>query len=572
MADGTITYQLVIDDKGAIKSINQVSDAAKQAGADGATGFDGIAASIGRVAQIIATSAIVAKILDIGKAAISAYSDFEQLRGGAQLMFGDAYDYVADKAANAYATVQMSQNEYLRQVNGFSVGLRESLGGDSQAAAELADRIVTAEADLVAATGNTAESVQNAFNGIMKGNYMMLDNLQLGIKPTKEGLQEVIDKVNEWNATASDRTATDYTIDNLADCEAALVDYVEMMGMANYATNEAKDTLQGSSAMMAAAWENLLVGMADETADKTQLIKNLLESVKTYFGNLMPVIKELINSFIESLPDMLNAILDMALALIDDISANLPTLIENLTQCLIELVQAVIDHIPQILAAGVKLIIGLGQGLIKAIPQLIANIPTIILSLFNALVNGVGSMIQAGMELLFGAKKGAEDGGRQLTSWFSSLPSKILSALGSVGNLLYNAGSSIINGLLSGLKNAFSGVKDFVSGIGSWIAEHKGPEQYDKTLLLKQGGWIMESLATGLRDGRSEVMDALSDITADIQGYTVDAQLSPQSQAGVFNNSTIVNINGISTSSPSVIEAAGNLVSALQLDIRMGVA
>lgn len=78
-------------------------------------------------------------------------------------MFGDAYDFVSEKAKNAYKTVQMSQNDYLQQVNGFATGLKSALDGNAVAAAELADRIITAEADVVAATGNTQEAVQNAF-------------------------------------------------------------------------------------------------------------------------------------------------------------------------------------------------------------------------------------------------------------------------------------------------------------------------------------------------------------------------------------------------------------------------
>ena len=150
-----------------------------------AVSFGAIAAAVGKITQSAATN----------------YAEYEQLIGGTELMFGDAYDFVTEKAENAYKTVQMSQNEYLTQVNGFATGLKTALGGNEQAAAELADRIIQAEADIVAATGNTHEAVQNAFNGIMRSNFTMLDNLQLGITPTKEGFEELINQVNAWNET-----------------------------------------------------------------------------------------------------------------------------------------------------------------------------------------------------------------------------------------------------------------------------------------------------------------------------------------------------------------------------------
>lgn len=253
---------------------------------------DVLKANLASGAIIAGVKKLAGVVADVGKAAYTSYARYEQLAGGAQLMFGDAYDFVAEKARNAYKTVQMSQNDYLQQVNGFATGLKTALGGNVQAAAELADKVITAEADVVAATGNTQEAVQNAFNGIMKSNYTMLDNLQLGIAPTKEGFQQLIDKVNEWNAENGKATA--YTIDNLADCQAALVDYIEMQGLAGYAANEAAGTIEGSTASMKAAWQNLATGMADSSADMEGLTKDFVDSVFTAGMNIIPRVQQIV--------------------------------------------------------------------------------------------------------------------------------------------------------------------------------------------------------------------------------------------------------------------------------------
>jgi phage-related protein len=253
---------------------------------------DVLKANLASGAIIAGVKKLAGVVADVGKAAYKSYARYEQLAGGAQLMFGDAYDFVAEKARNAYKTVQMSQNDYLQQVNGFATGLKTALGGNVQAAAELADKVITAEADVVAATGNTQEAVQNAFNGIMKSNYTMLDNLQLGIAPTKEGFQQLIDKVNEWNAENGE--ATSYTIDNLADCQAALVDYIEMQGLAGYAANEAADTIEGSTASMKAAWQNLATGMADSNADMEGLTQDFVDSVFTAGRNIIPRVQQIV--------------------------------------------------------------------------------------------------------------------------------------------------------------------------------------------------------------------------------------------------------------------------------------
>lgn len=274
------------------EAVDDVAEAVEDAGDKTNLFADVLKANLASGAIIAGVKKLAGVVADVGKAAYTSYARYEQLAGGAQLMFGDAYDFVAEKARNAYKTVQMSQNDYLQQVNGFATGLKTALGGNVQAAAELADKVITAEADVVAATGNTQEAVQNAFNGIMKSNFTMLDNLQLGITPTKEGFQQLIDKVNEWNAENGE--ATSYTIDNLADCQAALVDYIEMQGLAGYAANEAAGTIEGSTASMKAAWQNLATGMADSSADMEGLTKDFVDSVFTAGKNIIPRVQQIV--------------------------------------------------------------------------------------------------------------------------------------------------------------------------------------------------------------------------------------------------------------------------------------
>jgi phage-related protein len=275
--------------------------------------------------------------------AVKCYAEFEQLAGGTELLFGSAYETVMKNAKEAYKTVQMSQNEYLRQVNGFAVGLKTSLGGNEQAAADLAHKIVVAEADIVAATGNTQENVQNAFNGIMKSNFTMLDNLQLGIKPTKEGMQEVIDKVNAWNV--ANGNATKYQMGNLADMQSAIVDYVEMQGMAGYASREAANTIQGSTAMMKASWENLLIAMSTGEG-LNEAVDAFVDSLDRVVDNIAPVIERVLYGLAQA------------------VQRALPALVQTITTALTQ-------QIPALVVAVYNMIIGLFKGLVLGVKALL---------------------------------------------------------------------------------------------------------------------------------------------------------------------------------------------------------
>ena len=392
------------------------------------------AAKVGAAAVAAAGAAVVA----IGKQAIEQYSEYEQLVGGAELMFGDAYDFVAEKAKNAYSTVQMSQNDYLRQVNGFATGLKTALGGNAQAAAELADKIVNAEADVVAATGASQEMVQNAFNGIMRSNYVMLDNLQLGITPTKEGFQEVIDKVNEWNA--ANGKATNYVIDNLADAQSALVDYIEMQGLQGYAANEAADTIQGSIASMKAAYDNFITGLGDKNADMAELITNLLGSTVTVAENLLPVVERILE--------------------------NIGVVVQEKGPEMIEkFVSYAIDKLPDIIELGMKIVIALVKGLAQNLPQLVTGVLNMAATIIKTLVDSIPDVIEVGKDIVRGVWEGIKAMGswikEKVFGFFGGIVDNVKGVLGihSPSRVFAGIGENMALGLGEGWESEYGTIK-----------------------------------------------------------------------------------------------------------------
>ena len=235
--------------------------------------------------KAIQTTASVAK--QVFSMTVSQFGRYEQLADGAKLMYDKAFDFIIEKADTAFKRVQISQNDYLEQVNAYATGLKVSLNGDTQAAAELADRIITAQADIVSATGASREAVEHGFKGLLRGNYMMLDNLQLGIKGSKQGMEDVIKAVNDWHK--ANQRATRYQMGNLADMNNALIDYVEMQGLAGYASREAADTLEGSMASAKAAWKDLMTNIGREKMCRKPLktlVKRHEKPLKTYARSL----------------------------------------------------------------------------------------------------------------------------------------------------------------------------------------------------------------------------------------------------------------------------------------------
>lgn len=134
------------------------------------------AAKVGAAAIGVASAAVGA----LTKQSLDGYAEYEQLVGGVETLFKDSADIVTGYAENAYKTAGLSANQYMETVTSFSASLLQSLGGDTEAAAEIADLAITDMADNANKMGTSMEMIQNAYQGFAKQNYTMLDNLKLG--------------------------------------------------------------------------------------------------------------------------------------------------------------------------------------------------------------------------------------------------------------------------------------------------------------------------------------------------------------------------------------------------------
>lgn len=427
----------------------------------------GFASVIGGTAKVLAgaTAAGATAIGAITKQATESYAEFEQLEGGAKLLFGDAFDTVINNADNAFKNVQMSTNDYLKTANGYATGLKEALGGDAEAAAELTDKIITAQADVVAATGNSAENVSNAFAGIMRNNFTMLDNLQIGIKPTQEGMQELIDKMNELNGTK-------YEFGNLADMQSALVDYIEYVGMAGYANMEASQTIQGSLASMKASWQDLLTGMATDGADMSKLIDNFVSSASSFVGNIQPVVQQALTGITQligeiapiiatELPAMISSILPSLLssgiqvveALAQGILQAAPSLLPMLLEIAVNFVNTFSTILPQILQVGISLIQQLAQGITQAIPTLVPILTNLVLELVTILTNPetFTQLLQSGIDMILALADGIISAIPQLVAQLPQIIQNIVDALTTGLPVLIEGAIALMNALVAAL-------------------------------------------------------------------------------------------------------------------------
>lgn len=73
------------------------------------------------------------------------------------------------------------------------------------------------------------------------------------------------------------------------------------MGILGTTSNEASTTIQGSTASMRAAWENMLVAIADPEQDVGEAVDNLVESVIAAKDNIVPRLQEIVPTLVDGI-------------------------------------------------------------------------------------------------------------------------------------------------------------------------------------------------------------------------------------------------------------------------------
>lgn len=366
---------------------------------------------------------------------VKGYSDYEQLAGGVETLFKKSSQSVINNASKAYQTAGMSANEYMETVTGFSASLLQSLGGDTQKAAEKADTAIRDMSDNANKMGTDIESIQNAYQGFAKQNYTMLDNLKLGYGGTKEEMERLL-------SDAEKISGIKYDVSSYSDIVDAIHVVQTEMGIMGTTAKEASTTIQGSLSSAKSAWQNLITGLADDNANLDELVNNFFNSIVTVGENIIPRISVILNGItgliqklapkiIEALPGILNTLLPeivkgaqallqafvsvlpqlvkLIMNLMPDIIKAFQSIFKAIVDALPQLIDAIVSAlptlIPQIISAVVAMAVYLMKNIDKIIQPIINNLPKIIISVVDALITNLPILIDGVISLVLGLVK-----------------------------------------------------------------------------------------------------------------------------------------------------------------------
>lgn len=558
------------------------------------------AAKVGAAAVAAAGTAIVA----IGKQAIEQYAEYEQLVGGVETLFKQSADTVMVYAENAYKTAGLSANEYMNTVTSFSASLLQSLGGDTEAAAEYADMAITDMADNANKMGTSMEMIQNAYQGFAKGNMTMLDNLKLGYGGTKEEMQRLLEDAEKLSGI-------EYDISSYADIVDAIHVVQTEMGITGTTAKEAATTIQGSVSAMKSAWKNLVTGIAEDNADLDRLVTNFVDSLETASGNIVPRITKILSGIgkaiekiapilaeqvpeilVEAIPTMISAGAKLLIGLVEGLLSAIPKLAESIPQIIDSIITSVQEALPRIVESGGQILSQLVSGIESGLPNMVERIPvvidtfltyisenlpvildegvTILETLINGIINSIPALLDAlpqvinsfvqfitdnlpvivnsGIRLL---RKLIDGIIKTIPELVESLPEIIVAIVEGIGDLLgsiVDVGKNIVEGIWQGIKNAAKWLKDkitgFFDGIIGGVKDFLGIHSPSR-VFADMG----KNMALGIGEGWDNQYDSIkkdieSGMIFDAGTITADANISKKYASGSYGAASGIRDSG----------------------------
>ena len=562
-SDGTLKFDTSLDTGGLQSGMGKVASVAQQA--------------LGVFTGQMMTRAVDA-LANLGKSALDSVGQLEQNVGGVETLFGDAADAVIASADRAYQTAGMSANDYMSTVTSFSASLLQSLGGNTEEAAKVADMAIIDMADNANKMGTSMDMIQNAYQGFAKQNYTMLDNLKLGYGGTKTEMERLL-------ADAEKLTGVKYDINNLNDVYQAIHAVQEEMGITGTTAKEAASTLEGSMASAKAAWDNFMNGSgdADQLADAfataaDNIVKNLAEIIPRFaetlpalggaiiaqipglvaaivpavlsagqsvlkqlqdavldfdFAGTADKVVQMITGFIEGdgLGSLLDTLATIFTGIVNGISSMLPSLLPALIELISYVVTSLLDQLPAILDCALELILGLAQGILAALPVLIEALPEVISSIVEFLISAVPQIIDAGIELLMALVDALPVIIDALVDALPQIIRATVTALIAAAPQIAKAGVKLLGALIEAIPvivvELAEAVPDIVAAIIDVLAELPGliGEVFAEivTDLVEWGQQMLSNASTAMSNMLSQVNSIIQELPGKIWTHLVNA-------------------------------------------------
>ena len=491
---------------------------------------DGIKNKLGIAAKagVAAVAAVGTATVAIGKTALDAYSNYEQLVGGIDTLFKASSGKMQQYAANAYQTAGVSANRYMEISTSFAAALISSLGGNTEAAADMANTAITDMSDNANKMGTSLETVQEAYMSLSRGNYEMLDSLKLGYSGTKSELERLLSDAEKFSAAQG--KVRDFSVDSYSDIVEAIHIVQDEMGITGTTAEEAATTIEGSVNMAKAAWDNWLAGLGNEDVDMEGLTDQLVQSVVIAGENIIPRVGQIMTTLGQTIADYA------------------PGVGLYLRNALINVLPEAVQGPMRDAFAGVDKVVGKLESVFNDNLKPAADAAD---SVFSAVSSGVKTFSDNVNELILPAIEtlspafndffGAIEYAKPLLTFLADIIGVALAAAISTAIKVFSAIVEVIAFVVTGFQHLYEDISGFVTGVVQfftvdlpnainalveWFAQLPGKiAEFLSTVIEKVAAWVADMASNAVSAGSrfiSGIADFLSALPGNIASWLSD--------------------------------------------------
>lgn len=489
--DGKIVYRVVIDDSGAIESVEQIG---RKSGGALEEVMTGAARRIGEAFVNMAAKAGEA-IVDIAKAGVEFNSKMEKYQTAFTTLLGNG-----EEAARVMAQIREDAARTPFDVDSLTQANQMLIAAGISADQARGDVLNLANA--IAATGGGSAELSRMASNLQQiqntGKASAMDIRQFA----NAGINIYGLLADSMGVTAAEAAEMDVTYEQLA---AALAHAAEAGGKYEGALEAQSQTFQGRISTLKDNATQLAGALAEDLFAK--LSEGALPMVMDWVATLLEAAQT------GGIEGALSAAGDILGGIVQGITDNLPTVLPAAMDIITTLLEGLIRQIPNIVTAGINLLVALARGLIDALPHLVDMIPVIIGALIQTIIQNLPVIIAAGIELLLALGKGLIQAIPQLLLMLPRIIAEIVGAFTTVDWL--GIGTNIVRGIWDGITGLWDGLVNAVrEGVKNlWESAKRALGIASPSKKFKYiGEMTTEGTIEGIEDTQAEMTRTVTDV------------------------------------------------------------
>lgn len=327
-----------------------------------------------------------------------------------------------------------------------------------------------------------------------------------------------------------------------------------------------------------------------------QVITMISQRLSTIIPILIPAVVNgiilLAQALIQNLPLLLQAVIQIMQALADGMIAALPILMDALPGIIVDLVMFIVENGPQFVATVFEIVHQMAAAILDAGGSLLATASTFFSGLvanvkawlaqlpenmayfagqmvgrFITFISQLPGKLQAIWNSLIDKLK---DFGTKFVNYAKTIPERFKEfftvTLKQLPARMLEIGKDIVDGLLNGIKNAWSNltgaVGDLVNSFLAGVKDQLKIGSPSKVFADEIGKWIPAGIAEGIEDGMGALDTAMDDMTVDLVSRAQVEDISNRNTSVAYSATDSQSDNAVATILasylPAILQAAEN--------------